>query len=143
MEQHAKAVAYGLQQILKHAQNCEKLGAILQAKASVINAKRAPSMQVKGTIGFCNTAPSLVPSDSISQAQPSGSQSGGSSVLMGSYVREGNKSKHDHHNKIFSVIPTSMIDEQTTSTMSWLNSPQHNHMQAATITSTVQVQEWH
>jgi hypothetical protein len=44
---------------------------------------------------------------------------------------------------IFAIVPNSMVDEQTGSTFTWLNSHLRNRQQVKTLIRTVQIQKWY
>jgi hypothetical protein len=44
---------------------------------------------------------------------------------------------------IFAIVPNSMVDEQTSSTFTWLNSHLRNHQQIKTLVWMVQIQKWY
>jgi len=45
--------------------------------------------------------------------------------------------------KLYSVVPVSMADERTVSTITWLNSPTRSRQDIATLKETVQIRQWH
>lgn len=91
------------QRILRHATTCQKLSPALRTEASGASAAKAPSAQhptpgsVEENGSYRDPAPSLAPSDSISQAQGSGS--GVSSALMTNFLADGSKTKRQSIDK--------------------------------------------
>ncbi|OAX43104.1 hypothetical protein K503DRAFT_234294 [Rhizopogon vinicolor AM-OR11-026] len=45
--------------------------------------------------------------------------------------------------KLYSVVPVSMADERTVSTITWLNSPTRSRQDIATLKETIQIRQWH
>lgn len=45
--------------------------------------------------------------------------------------------------KLYSVVPVSMADERTVSTVTWLNSPTRSRQDIATLKETIQIRQWH
>lgn len=45
--------------------------------------------------------------------------------------------------KIFAVVPISMTDERTQSTITWLNSPHRSRQEVATLQDHIKIRQWH
>ncbi|KZP05714.1 hypothetical protein FIBSPDRAFT_709089, partial [Athelia psychrophila] len=45
--------------------------------------------------------------------------------------------------KLFSVLPISMEDERTVSTITWLNSAARSSQEVSTLKKTIQIRQWH